>query len=397
MCVWAYPVGGGPTQKATTALDGVYVISDIAPGNYTVEFYTYPCGGKNYVTQWYDNTSTGAPSSSGASTVSTSVASLASGINAGLVLAASITGTVTAAVGGADVAGVCISVNSTDGGIGASTVTAAGGAYTVYGLAADSYDVVADPTCGGTVTTSYASPQPTSAAMTVTSGEALTYSVELVQPGTVVDYITLWTTAPGSATVGGATYSPSATATSGDHVVISLDGASTGCALNVGVVSFTAVGTCIIDLNDPSSGASDAYTSATQEQQSIIVAASSGGGGGGGTGIMPPSPPVSTAPAPPIAPPTTSVSIPTPREITYTETSTALSPRAKNVLNALVKRLSKGSSLTIIGYALDNKALARERAEVVAAYLVSHLSVRITIKVITTSMVAKVKIVTTKV
>jgi hypothetical protein len=63
-----------------------------------------------------------------------------------------------------------------------------------------------------------------------------------------------------------------------------LDGASTGCALNAGVVSFTAVGTCIIDFNDPSSGASDAYTSAVQVKQSFSVAAPSGGGGGGGGG-----------------------------------------------------------------------------------------------------------------
>jgi hypothetical protein len=399
MCVWAYPVGGGTVEKATTALDGVYMISGIAAGSYTVEFYTYPCGGRSYVTQWYNDTSTGASAASGASSVSTSVASPTAGINAELALAASISGTVTAAIGGADVADVCVSVASTDGGIGGSSTTAAGGTYTVYGLAPDSYDVVTDPTCGGTVTTSYASPQPTSDAMAVTSGEALTYNVGLVLPGSLVDYIQLNTSAPSGATVGGATYSPSATATSGDHVEITLDSASTGCALNSGVVSFTAVGTCIVDFNDPSSGSSDAFTSAVQAQQSFPVGAStgSGGGGGGGGGGAPPSPPITPTPTPPVVPPTTAASNPTPREVTYTGNSTVLSLRAREVLSALAKKLSSGGSITVIGYAYDNKTLARARADVVAKFLEQHVSLHVTIKVITTSTVAKVMIATTKV
>jgi outer membrane protein OmpA-like peptidoglycan-associated protein len=376
MCVWAYPIGGGVVEKATTALDGVYMLSGIAAGSYTVEFYTYPCGGRSYVTQWYNDTSTGASAVSGASFVSASVVSPAADINAELALAASIAGTVTSAVGGSDVTGVCVSVDSTDGGIGGSTTTSTGGTYTVYGLAPDSYDVVADPTCGGTVTTSYASPQPTSDAMSVTSGEALTYNVGLVLPGSIVDYIQLNTSAPTGATVGGATYSPSATATSGDHVEVTLDGSSTGCTLDAGVVSFTAVGTCVIDFNDPSSGVSDAYTPAVQAQQSFSVGASTGGGG---------------------VPPTTAASIPTPREVTYAGNSTALSLRAKDVLSALVKKLSTGGSITIIGYAYDDKALARERADVVANFLTQHVSVHVSIKIITTSTVAKVMIVTTKV
>jgi outer membrane protein OmpA-like peptidoglycan-associated protein len=406
MCVWAYPVGGGGVEKATTALDGMYMISGIAAGSYTVEFYTYPCGGRSYVTQWYNDTPAGASAVSGALSVSTSVVSPATDINAELALAASVSGTVTAVVGGSEVAGVCLSVNSTDGGIGGSTTTAAGGTYTVYGLAPDSYDVVADPTCGDTLTTSYASPQPTSAAMTVTAGEALTYNVGLVLPGSITDYIQLNTSAPSGATVGGATYSPSATATSGDHVEITLGSSSTGCALNAGVVSFTAVGTCVVDFNDPSSGASDAYTSAVQAQQSFPVGASSGGGGGGGgggasggggSGGTSPSPPVTTSPTPPVSPPTSTASIPTPREVTYTGNSTVLSLKAKDVLSALFKKLSAGGSITIIGYAYDDKALARARADVVANFLTQHVSVHVSIKIVTTSTVAKTMIVTTKV
>jgi len=239
MCVWAFPVGGGAVEKATTALDGVYMISGIAAGSYTVKFYTYPCGGRNYVTQWYNDTPTGAASTSGATLVAVTVASPATSINAELALAASISGSVTAALGGSGVAGVCVSVTSTDGGLGGSTTTAADGAYTLFGLAAGSYKVVVDPTCGGTVTTSFASPQPTSGAVAVTAGGTLTYNFGLVPPGSIVDIITPNTNAPTTAVVGGATYSPSATAISGDNVEITLDGASTGCAINAGVVSFT--------------------------------------------------------------------------------------------------------------------------------------------------------------
>ena len=396
MCVWAYPVGGGGVEKATTALDGMYVISGIAVGSYTVQFYTYPCGGRNYVTQWYNDTPTGASSVSGAMAVSTSVVSPATGINAELALAASISGTVTAAVGGSDVAGACVSVTSTDGGIGGSTTTAADGTYTVFGLAAGSYKVVVDPTCGGTVTTLFASPQPTSGAVAVTAGGTSTHNFGLVLPGSIVDVITPSTNAPTTAVVGGDTYSPSATATSGDNVEITLDGASTGCAINAGVVIFTQVGTCIIDFNDPGSGASDAYISAAQVQQPFSVAASSGGGGGGGGGGAPPSPPVTITPIPPVAPPTPAASIPTQREVTYTRNSMVLSLRAKDVLNALVKKLSNGGSITVIGYAHDDKALARKRAHVVANFIVQQVSVHVSIKIITTSPVDKVMVITTK-
>jgi hypothetical protein len=57
---------------------------------------------------------------------------------------------------------------------------------------------------------------------------------------------------PTGATENGPTYTPSAQATSGDVVKITLDAGSSGCKLNAsGVISFTAAGTCKIDFNDP--------------------------------------------------------------------------------------------------------------------------------------------------
>jgi uncharacterized repeat protein (TIGR02543 family) len=83
--------------------------------------------------------------------------------------------------------------------------------------------------------------------------------------------ITFTSAAPTTATVGGATYTPTATSTSGDAVVFSIDGSSTaGACSGTSVVSFTGAGTCVVDANQ----AGDAnYNAATQVQQSITVSA----------------------------------------------------------------------------------------------------------------------------
>ena len=93
------------------------------------------------------------------------------------------------------------------------------------------------------------------------------------------------TSTPPTATVGGVTYTPTATASSGLAVAVTLDGSSTGRSLAGGVVSFTAVGTCVIDFNQ--SGNAN-YTAAPQKQQSVAV-------GQGAQSITF----TSTAPAPP--------------------------------------------------------------------------------------------------
>ncbi len=63
-------------------------------------------------------------------------------------------------------------------------------------------------------------------------------------------------------------YTPSATASSGDKVAITLDKSSSGCSLSDGKVTFTGDGTCVVDFNDP--GNSD-YAAAAQVQESIKV------------------------------------------------------------------------------------------------------------------------------
>ncbi len=73
--------------------------------------------------------------------------------------------------------------------------------------------------------------------------------------------------APSGGSVRG-TYTPSAKATSGDKVDLSLDTTSTGCSLSSGKVTFTAAGTCVLDFNDPGNAT---YAAAAQVRQSITV------------------------------------------------------------------------------------------------------------------------------
>jgi hypothetical protein len=73
--------------------------------------------------------------------------------------------------------------------------------------------------------------------------------------------------APSAGSVGGS-YSPGASATSGDAVVRSLSSASSGCSLSSGTVTFTGAGTCRVDFNDPGNGA---FAAASEVQQKISV------------------------------------------------------------------------------------------------------------------------------
>ncbi len=89
-------------------------------------------------------------------------------------------------------------------------------------------------------------------------------SISVVSPQSVA----FSSNAPSPAVVGGPTYTPAASATSGLSVAITLDTSSTGCTLNVGVVTFTAIGTCVLDANQ---SGNSSYAAADQVQQSISV------------------------------------------------------------------------------------------------------------------------------
>jgi hypothetical protein len=82
--------------------------------------------------------------------------------------------------------------------------------------------------------------------------------------------ISFTSTAPTGAVIGG-TYTPTATATSGLAVVITVDPSSASvCSISSGVVTFNAAGTCRINANQ---GGNSNYNAAAQVQQSFSVIA----------------------------------------------------------------------------------------------------------------------------
>jgi outer membrane protein OmpA-like peptidoglycan-associated protein len=82
--------------------------------------------------------------------------------------------------------------------------------------------------------------------------------------------------------------------------------------------------------------------------------------------------------------------------VTFTNDGLSLSARAEAVLLALAKKLERGARVKVIGYARDNSVLARMRANVVAEFLASKQSIRLSIGISTSSRVAKVLITTIK-
>jgi lysophospholipase L1-like esterase len=147
VCVYADSRDGGSGYgSATTASDGTYTIVGLATGSYVVEFS--PCEGSstNYLTQFYDD----ATDEASATAVSVTAGGGTVGIDAALQQSATFWGTVTDAVTGEPIEGVCVYADPSDGGSGSgAATTASDGTYTIdTGLAAGSYEVEFDP-CEG--------------------------------------------------------------------------------------------------------------------------------------------------------------------------------------------------------------------------------------------------------
>jgi hypothetical protein len=151
MCVYLYPVGNSTTASYATCTPagGSYTIAGVASGSYDVAFAD-PAA--TYATQWYNGSTGGASSQSGA--VSVTVPSgnqTVSGINAAMFsyLKSPVTGTVTNAATQNGLANMCVYLytvgNSTTAAY--ATCTASDGTYTLGAVAEGTYDVAfADPT-----------------------------------------------------------------------------------------------------------------------------------------------------------------------------------------------------------------------------------------------------------
>jgi hypothetical protein len=81
--------------------------------------------------------------------------------------------------------------------------------------------------------------------------------------------ITFTSTAPGSAVVGGSTYTVTATASSGLTVSFSVAASSAGiCTISGATVSMTGAGTCVVNANQAGNAS---YAAAAQVQQSFVI------------------------------------------------------------------------------------------------------------------------------
>jgi Bacterial Ig-like domain (group 3)/MBG domain (YGX type)/FlgD Ig-like domain len=135
-----------------------------------------------------------------------------------------------------------------------------------------------DPTCTSPYTTTSAAGTPLT--ITCSGGSAANYTFDTSASATLTvtkanQTIAFTSTEPTNATVGGPTYTPTATATSGLSVSFSIDATAAGiCTIADGVVSFTGAGTCVIDVNQ---AGNTNWNAAAQVQQSFAV------GGGSST------------------------------------------------------------------------------------------------------------------
>ena len=132
--------GGVTVGAAKTEASGRYTVPGLAAGTYEVEFLD----GKSFAAQFYS----GAQSLAEAKPVKVASATDVTGVNALMSAPGAISGVVTAATGGANLAGVTVEVLNERLEAEGSAVTEADGAYKVTGLAQGNYVVVFTPSGG---------------------------------------------------------------------------------------------------------------------------------------------------------------------------------------------------------------------------------------------------------
>jgi hypothetical protein len=138
ICAYPFPASGGTNvASATTAADGTYLLAGIPAGNYKVRFQDC-VGSVDYAAEYYDNKL----DFGSAATLAVAEGGTIPGVNASLAIAGRISGTVVADGTGTGLAGICVSAPNTTTGSSLFRVnTAAGGTYTISGLAPGSYKV----------------------------------------------------------------------------------------------------------------------------------------------------------------------------------------------------------------------------------------------------------------
>jgi hypothetical protein len=88
------------------------------------------------------------------------------------------------------------------------------------------------------------------------------------------------------------------------------------------------------------------------------------------------------------------LAIPAPVSVVFAKGQSTLSAIARRSLVALSARLNAGAQLSVTGYAHDNAKLARNRADIVIAFVTKRIQVAAVIKIITSSTFNKAMVVT---
>ena len=152
-------------------------------------------------------------------------------------------------------------VTLNDGTTYTPSATSTSGDSVVIGVTGGDYTIsggVVSFTHAGTCTVTYSDPGNSDYLSASTSEDITVNKAQAV--------ITITSTAPSAVTLNdGTTYTPSATSTSGDSVVIGVTGGD--CTISGGVVSFTHAGTCTVTYSDP--GNSDYLSASTSEDITV--------------------------------------------------------------------------------------------------------------------------------
>ena len=147
ICVQADDSSGGEVASTQTNSSGVYTLSALPTSSYHVVFADCAAGPDNagtHVTQYYNAKATLAS----ADPIAVTAGMTTSGIKAAMVTHGQITGTLTDSATGAPLAGICLDVFDSGGGITAQSSTNANGVYTTIPLPSGSYRVGFDLGCG---------------------------------------------------------------------------------------------------------------------------------------------------------------------------------------------------------------------------------------------------------
>jgi len=207
ICVGAFVLGVDAllVSSTATAADGTYTLTGVPAQNVLVEFFASgQCPGgtpANFEGQWYNNKLTAGTADSVTVTAGTTVAGISAALNA----SGSFSGTVTAAVGGAPLSGICVAAylpfaSGVAPQLIASTSTAADGTYTLPGAPVGNIDVKFYSTgfCPGGAASNYAMQwynnqplQGTANPITITSGATTpNINAALIAGGTITGTVT---------------------------------------------------------------------------------------------------------------------------------------------------------------------------------------------------------------